>query len=242
MARKNLFISLVLASFLFVGLLLAFSPITINISRAIKVTPDTKVEMHDVVRVNYTLYVGVPIVDNQEGVVYVEDPDVIKEENVPEKIKTEFPDIWAPPNVGFMEGMLGMKAGEEKTHPVDSESGKGFTNVSDPYYGEDLFYVIRLKEILLDSSSSTTTLFDNPLFILFVVLIGLVISILIILRIQRYSRSHDLFGLKIKCNVCGNIANAKCGNPGCNTPYCKKCFLENNRCELCHSNTMVPLK
>jgi hypothetical protein len=196
--------------------------------------------MYDVVHVNYTLFIVNVKVDNQEGTIYVEDPDIIDKVGVPNTIIEEFPDVFAPPNLGFVEGLLGMKAGtEEKNHLVEFSSGKAFNNVTDPHYGDDLFYVIRLEEILLDASEPSVTLFDLPFFVPLVVLMCLVIFILIILRIQRYSRTHSLFGLKTKCNSCGNTANVMCGNSGCNTPYCKSCFLEQGRCEVCHSNTMV---
>lgn len=242
MAPKNLYRSLVLTSFLFIGFLLAFSPSLINTSRAIEVTPDSKVEMHDVVHVNYTLFIGKDKVDDQEGTIYMEDPDIIDKEGVPNTIIEEFPDVFAPPNLGFVEGLLGMQAGIEKNHLVEFSSGKAFNNATDPHYGKDLFYVIRLKEILLDASKTSTTLLDLPFFVPLVVLIGLVFFLVIILRIQRYSRTHNLFGLKNKCNSCGNIANVMCGNSGCNTPYCKSCFSKQGRCEVCHSNTMVNLR
>ncbi|MFX1285731.1 MAG: hypothetical protein ACFFB5_18975 [Promethearchaeota archaeon] len=243
MVFKNLYKSLVLTSFLLIGFFLAFSLNIVSTTKAIEVTPDTKVGMHDVVLVNYTLWVGKERVDDQEGTIYVEDPDVINElGGVPNSIIDEYPEIYAPPNLGFVEGLLGMKAGEEKPWEVPFSSGKAFNNVTDSYYGDDLFYVIRLIEILHDASNPSGTLFDIPFFIPLVVLIGLVIFLLIILRIQRYSRTHDLFRLKKKCFTCGNIADVMCGNPGCSTPYCKRCFLDKNGCEVCHSNTMVPLK
>lgn len=242
MALKNLYIVMVLASFIFIGLLSPSPPSLISTSKAIEVTPDTKVEIHDVVIVNYSLWILNQRVDDQEGTIYVENPDVIKSEGVPNSVIDEFPDVFSPPNVGFMEGMLGMKAGEEKSLEVFFSSRKAFNNVTDPYYGEDLFYVIRLKKILLDASKPSTTLFDLPFFIPLVVLIGLVFFLLIVLRIQRYSRAHNLFSLKNKCNSCGNIANVMCGNSGCNTPYCKSCFLKRGRCEVCNSNTMVTLR
>ncbi|UCG90067.1 MAG: hypothetical protein JSU57_06285 [Candidatus Heimdallarchaeota archaeon] len=241
MALENLFRSLVLTSFLFIGFLLVFSPSLVSTSRAIEVTPDTKVEMYDVVRVNYTLWIENDIVDDQEGTIYVEDPEIIDKEGVPNTIIEEFPNVYAPPNLGFVEGLLGMKAGDEKSWQVLFSSGKAFNNDTDPYHREDLFYIIRLKKILLDASKPPTTLFDIPIFMPLVFLISLVILLLIILRIQRYSRTHDLFRLKKKCLSCRNIADVMCGNPGCNTPYCKKCFLEKNGCEVCHSNTMVPI-
>ncbi|MHA2202344.1 MAG: hypothetical protein ACW991_01525, partial [Candidatus Hodarchaeales archaeon] len=182
------------------------------------------------------------IVDDQEGPIYVEDPDVIERVGVPESIIEEFPDVFAPPNLGFVEGILGMRAGEEKSYNIEWETGKAFNNVSDIHYGEDLFYQIRVKRILLDASTPPGTLTDLPFFVPLVVLTGLLITLLILLRIQRYSRTHNLFRLKKKCYYCRKIANVMCGNPGCTTPYCKQCFLENNGCDLCHSNTMIPLK
>ncbi|MFW9903999.1 MAG: hypothetical protein ACFFFH_06670 [Candidatus Thorarchaeota archaeon] len=242
MVLKNLPKSLGFTVFLVMSIIVASSPTIIDLSHAIDVTPDTRVEMHDVVLVNYTLWIEENIVDNQEGSIYVEDPDVIEQVGVPESIIEQFPDVFAPPNLGFVEGILGMRAGEEKNHRIEWTSGKAFNNVSEDYYGKDLFYHIILKKILLDASTPPVTIFDLPFFMPLVILTGLLIILLIILRIQRYSRTHDLFRLKKKCYYCRKIANVMCGNPGCNTPYCKKCFLENNGCDLCHSNTMIPLK
>ncbi|MFX0016891.1 MAG: hypothetical protein ACFFB2_17690 [Promethearchaeota archaeon] len=238
--NKLLLLSLILYS----SLVLAVSQLNISSCKAIEVTPTTRVGWHDVVVVNYTLW----ILEDEEpplvGTIYVENPDIIEQEGVPESIIEEFPDVYAPPNLGFVEGILGMKAGEEKNWEVPFSSGKAFNNATkDPdYYGKDLFYQIRLKEILLDASIPPSTLLDLPFFLPLVGLIGLLISLLIILRIQRYSRTHNLFGLKKKCYSCRKLAEVRCGNSACSTHYCKKCFLNNNMCDVCHSNTMVPIK
>ncbi|MFX0125678.1 MAG: hypothetical protein ACFFAE_18790 [Candidatus Hodarchaeota archaeon] len=236
--QKSVIITLILA----ISFLLVYSPMIIDTSQAIDVTPNTKVEMHDVVRVNYTLWIEENIVDNQEGPIYVEDPDVIEQDGVPESIIEEFPDVFAPPNLGFVEGVLGMKAGEEKSYSVEWASGKAFNKINDTHYGKDLFYLIRIKKILLDASTPRVTLLDIPFIVPLFISILLLITLFIILRIQRYSRTHDLFRLKKKCYYCGKIAKVMCGNLGCTTPYCKQCFLDNNGCDLCQSNTMIPLK
>lgn len=207
-------------------------------SDAIDITPDTRVEMEDVVIVNYTLWVENTRADDQEGTVYVVDPD----QPVPNNIIEQYPDIRVPPNVGFREAMLGMVAGGYKQVDITPTSGKGFTNVSDPFYGKLLTYQIRLIEILYDSSSPPVTITDLPFFTPLMIIVTLVLAILIFLRIQRYSRDHNPFGFKKMCFSCKTkVASIKCGNSGCNTPYCKECFLETG-CKLCHSNTMVPLK
>jgi hypothetical protein len=242
MALKNFPKSIIITLILAISFFMIYSPLIIDTCQAIDVTPNTKVDWHDVVRVNYTLWIEADIVDNQEGPIYVEDPDKIEQDGVPESLIEEFPDVFAPPNLGFVEGVLGMKAGEEKTHTIRWESGKAFNKINDSHYGEDLFYQIRVKRILLDASTPRGTLMDIPFLVPLVILIGLLITILIILRIQRYSRTHNLFRLKKKCYYCGKIANVMCGNLGCTTPYCKQCFLDNNGCDLCHSNTMIPLK
>lgn len=253
MTPKNRHQSLSLTLLLILGLLLTFSPSVINICKAIDVTPNTRVGLHDVVHVNYTMWAEKTVVDGEEGIVYVENPDIIEKEGVPESIFTDYPAIFAPPNVGFQKALIGMKAGEIKN--VTIEGSEGFTNASDPYviqireehginiYRKELYYEIRLKEILLDASTPTVTLMDLPFFIPLVILLSLLIFILIILRIQRYSRTHNLFSIRTKCYSCqSNVADVMCGNVGCNTLYCKTCFLKNNRCEVCHINTMVPRK
>ncbi len=236
MTIRNLNSKLFIALLLFIGLFSWFSPNVIKISHAIEVTPETIVEMNDVVIVNYTLWIVNDRMDDQEGTVYVADPD----ELVPGSIIEEFPDIRVPPNVGFRKALLGMKAGETKDVPIAPE--EGFTNISDPFYGRPLFYNIRLIKILLDATVPQTTLLDLPFFIPLVILVCSIIILLVILRIQRYSRTHNLFGLKTKCFNCENIAVVKCGNLDCNVPYCKRCFFKNNRCDVCGSNTIVPLK
>ena len=203
----------------------------------LEVTPNTTVELKDVVIVNYTLYIDTDIIDKQEGIVYVEDPD----KPVPGKIIEQFPNIRVPPNIGFLEGLIGMKANENKTLEVLSDSGKAFNNFSDPLYGEDLFYQIILLEILLDATILPLTIFNIPFFDFMIGLTVIVILIIIFFRIQRYSQSHNLFGLKPKCIICHQYAEGKCGNPACNTTYCKKCFREKG-CVKCQSNTLVPIK
>ncbi|MHA1330995.1 MAG: hypothetical protein ACTSR2_07955, partial [Candidatus Hodarchaeales archaeon] len=192
-------------------------------------------EIGDVVVVNYTLIVDTVKVDNQEGIVYVEDP----EQKVPDKIVAEYPDIYKVPNIGFMEGLLGMRAGQNKTWEVPSS--KGFTNVSDPLYGENLFYIIFLKEILYDASVPPITLTDLPFLPLITILVGMLIAIVLYFRIKRFAHSHNILGLNKLCSVCGLPAEVKCGNPLCNTLYCRKCFQQKG-CRVCHSNKMLAIK
>ena len=116
MALKNFPKSLGFIIFLVISFVMTFSLTGIDLCQAVDVTPNTKIEMHDVVRVNYTLWIEENIVDNQEGPIYVENPDVIEQIGVPESIIEQFPDVFAPPNLGFVEGILGMRAGEEKSH------------------------------------------------------------------------------------------------------------------------------
>ncbi|MFX0171228.1 MAG: hypothetical protein ACFE9L_04855 [Candidatus Hodarchaeota archaeon] len=206
---------------------------------AIEVTPDTVVEMDDVLLLNYTLWVDNEIDTQLDGTVYVHDP---ADSKVPSEINETFPEIHTPPNLGFMEALLGMKAGETKNVDIPFNSGKGFNNISYYLYGKDLFYRIYLKEILLDASKSPVTLFDLPFFIPLVILMISFIAFIIILRMQRYSRTHNILRLKTRCYSCKGLAKIKCGNSGCNTPYCKRCFVQNNGCTVCQSNTMIPLK
>ena len=236
MTTKKQSYAIIILSIISISLLLFFLPTKpVN---AIEVTPDTRVDMKDVVVVNYTLWVDSVREDDQEGTVYVVDPD----QPVPNSIIEDYPDIKVPPNVGFREEMIGMRAGDNKSVDIPENSEKGFTNVSDPFYGKKLSYTIRMKEILYDSSLPPFTLFDIPFLIPFLILVAFILFILVILRIQRVRRSHHLFMKKQECYRCNkSTATVKCGNSGCNTLYCKECFLEGG-CKLCHSNTMVPLK
>ncbi|MHA2075145.1 MAG: hypothetical protein ACW97X_11040, partial [Candidatus Hodarchaeales archaeon] len=227
--------SLMFISLFCFSLLLLSSPK--KLSYGIDVTPNTRVDLADVVNVNYTLWVENLREDDQEGTVYVINPD----QPVPTSIIDDFPDIRVPPNVGFREAMMGMKAGDSKNVDIYASSGKGFNNFSDPFFGKDLYYQIRLKEILLDSSSPPLTPFDIPFFTPLLILFSLILVILIILRIQRFNKSHNIFGLKRQCYICKKIATVKCGNSGCEIPYCKECFLERG-CRLCNSNMMIPLR
>lgn len=214
-----------------------FFPTTVSI--AIEVTPDTFVEIGDVVVLNYTLWVESQIDDIQNGTVYVQDPT---DSTVPNDIYEIYPDIHTPPNLGFMKALINMKAGYTKTVDIPFSSGEAFNNISDRLYGEDLFYQIHLQKILLDASELPTTLFDLPFFIPFVIFITLLIIALIGFRIRRFSSTHDFLGLKKKCHSCKGLANVQCGNRGCNTPYCKICFVQNNGCLVCRNNSMVPLR
>ncbi|MFX0149332.1 MAG: hypothetical protein ACFFAJ_00990 [Candidatus Hodarchaeota archaeon] len=205
---------------------------------AIEITPETVVEMDDVVLLNYTLWVDNTIDTQLNGTVYVHDP---ADSKVPSEINKSFPDIHTPPNVGFMEALLGMKAGDTKNVDIPFNSGKGFNNISYYLYGKDLFYKIYLQKILLDASKSPVTLFDLPFFIPLMVLAISFIALIIILKVQRYSHTHNILGLKTRCHSCKSLAEIRCGNSGCRTPYCKSCFVQNKRCMVCQSNTMIPL-
>ncbi|MHA1971596.1 MAG: hypothetical protein ACTSW1_01315 [Candidatus Hodarchaeales archaeon] len=230
--NKPLFIFLVLiASFLIPSIFI----IPFAECAASEISPDTIVELGDVVVVNYTLIVDTVEADNQEGTVYVEDPS----NKVPDKIVAEYPDIFKVPNIGFLEGLLGMRSGQNKTWEVPSS--KGFTNTSDPLYGENLFYIIFLKEILYDASVPPITLTDLPFLPLITFIVVVLLSIIIYFRIKRFVHSRNILGLKKYCSICGLPAEVRCGNSACNTLYCRKCFQEKG-CRICHSNKMVSLK
>lgn len=231
-AKLFLFLILLVNSTLLSNSLFRIIPI-----EALEVTPNTTVDFKDVIIVNYTLYIGTDIIDKQEGIVYVEDPD----KKVPGKIVGQFPDIRVPPNIGFLEGLLGMKANETKTLEVLFDSGKAFNNFSDPLYGMDLFYEIRLLEILLDATILPFTIFNIPFIDILIGIVVIVILIIVFFRVKRYNQSHNLFGLKPKCYICHQYAEGRCGNPACNTRYCKRCFREKG-CIKCQSNTLVPIK
>jgi hypothetical protein len=222
-------------------LLLLLIPISgrkISLNCALEVTADTRIELNDVVKLNYTLWVELTIVEQQNGTVWIHDPG---DPNAPSELYEQFPDLTVPPNLGFLEGILGMKAGDNKTFDVEFESGKAFNNETDPYFSEDLTYQVVIFEILLDSTEDPTTLFDIPFFLPFLYLLLFLLTIIIYYRIKRFSQARNLFGSKIVCHTCGEFATVQCGNPSCNTPYCKDCFVKNNHCNVCHSNKMIPL-
>jgi hypothetical protein len=209
----------------------------IHLNSAIDVTPDTIVELDDVVILNYTLWVKEVIVEQQNGTLWVHDPSDPK---APSELYEQFPDLTVPPNVGFLNGILGMKAGSTRTFDVSFLSGEAFNNDSDPFYFEDLFYQVTLSEILLDVTEIPTTLFDLPFFVPFLFLLLLLVSIIIYYRIKKFGQSRNLFRSKIVCTSCDAPATVQCGNPSCNTLYCKNCFIKNNHCTLCNSNKMIP--
>lgn len=223
---------------IFIGLILPLQTSSPDVT-AIDVTPDTVVEREDVVKLNYTLWIGVGG-DNEtvNGTVWVHDPN---DPEAPNDLVQQFPDLTVPPNIGFMKGILGMKAGQMKTFDVFANSGEGFTNESEVGYDEDLFYQVYLLEILLDSTEPPFTLFDLPFFLPLVIFITGILVIIIYYRAKRYSKKHNVFGFKTRCYSCGAIATVKCGNLSCNTPFCKDCFIKNNKCEACSSNKLVPL-
>jgi hypothetical protein len=211
----------------------------ISLNSALDVTSSTRIEKNDVVILNYTLWVETAIVEQQNGTVWVHDPN---DPNAPNELYEQFPDLTVPPNVGFLNGILGMRAGENKTIYVQFLSGEAFNNITDPFHGEDLFYLVEISEILLDVTEIPTTFFDLPFVIPLLFLILILLSVIIYYRIKRYGQSRNLFGSKTVCHSCGTLATVQCGNPSCNTPYCKNCFITSNHCKLCSSNKMVPLK
>jgi hypothetical protein len=207
--------------------------------KALEVTPDTLIELNDVVVLNYTLWVESVIDDIQNGTVYVHDPS---DSTVPADLFEQYPDIHTPPNVGFMEGIIGMRAKETKTITIPAFSKKGFTNTSDRLYGKELFYQIYIHKILLDATTLPFTLFDLPFFLPLTGGLFIFIVILTYFRIRRLASTRDLLGRKTRCLSCGDLAEVQCGNLGCISPYCKKCFIDNHGCTICSSNTMTPLK
>ena len=234
MACKFILLYLIL-----LGVFLQTHPSIITDIQAIEVTPDTVVEPNDVVKLNYTLWIGAgDPVEQQNGTVWVHDPD---DPIAPSELYEEFPDLFVPPNLGFMENILGMKADSLRTFDILFSSGKAFNNASDPFYHQDLTYQVYLEAILLDATVSPLTPFDIPFILPLFILIAFLLLIIIYYRIKRFNRAHNILGSKTMCFSCGNPANVKCGNPSCHTPYCKVCFINNVTCKICNSNKMVRL-
>ena len=233
MNRKIIFLALI-----FVGIYLQNCSIVFTDVRALEVTPDTTVGLNDVVKLNYTLWIGVNPVDEQNGTVWVHDPD---DPNAPSELYEQFPDLFVPPNIGFMENIIGMKAKTNRTFDILFSSKKAFNNITDPWYHQDLTYQVYLEKILLDATELPFTLLDIPFFVPLFLLFIFLIVIIIYYRIKRFNKSHNILGSKTICHSCGNSATVKCGNASCHTLYCKNCFIKNVHCEICNSNKMIPL-
>lgn len=239
MDRRS-FLPLIFFSFL----IIPASSGSIQLSNAIDVTPDTLVELNDVVKLNYTLWIETEVVERQNGTVWVHDPN---DPNAPNELYELYPDLTVPPNVGFLKGILGiydgvyMKAGDTKTFNVFFIDGEAFNNETDPFHNEDLFYQVTISEILLDATEIPKTLFDLPFVVPFLFFLLILLSIIVYYRIKRYGQSRNIFGSKTVCNSCNALATVMCGNPSCSTPYCKNCFIKNNHCTVCNSNKMIPL-
>jgi len=230
---------IILLFLIFIGIYFQNCTIILNEVNALEITPDTIVELGDVVKLNYTLWIGAgDPVEQQNGTVWVHDPD---DPNAPSEIYEQYPDLFVPPNVGFMENIIGMRADTYKTFDILFISEKAFNNVTDPWYHEDLTYLVYLEEILLDATTLPFTPLDIPFLIPIFLLIVFLVLVIIYYRIKRFNASHNILGSKTKCSSCGNPATVKCGNPSCNTLYCKNCFINNVHCIICNSNKMIPL-
>ena len=212
----------------------------ISITYALEVTPETIVEREDVVKLNFTAWAvtNTDINETANGTLWVHDPN---DPRAPNELYERFPDLHVPPCEGFVDNILGMRAGDDRTFTVYWDDGNAINNVSDRFYHHDILYLVYLKEILLDVSEPPFTPFDIPIFLPFMLFFVFLVFIIIFFRLKRFSQSYALFGQKISCFSCNSKATVKCGNPSCNTPYCKDCFLRNNGCETCNSNKMVPL-
>jgi hypothetical protein len=212
----------------------------ISITQALEVTPETVVELEDVVRLNFTAWAvnHLEINETANGTVWVHDPN---DPRAPNELYEQFPDLHVPPCQGFVDEILGMRAGDNRTFTVYWDDGNAINNVSDRFYHHDILYRVRLYEILLDATDPPFTPFDIPIFLPFMLFLVFLVIIIVYFRIRRFSKSYGLFSQKTKCFSCNSKATVKCGNPSCNTPYCKECFLRNNRCESCNSNRMIPL-
>ena len=233
---------IILLFMIFLGIYLQNGTFTFTDVHALEVTPDTKVGLNDVVKLNYTMWIlggepGDPV-EQQNGTVWVHDPD---DPNAPSELYEQYPDLFVPPNIGFMEGIIGMKADTNRTFNILFSSEKAFNNATDPFYHEDLFYYVYLDEILLDATVLPFTLLDIPFFLPLFLLIVFLTFIIIFYRIKRFNKSHNILGSRTICHSCGNPATVKCGNASCHTLYCKNCFIKNVHCEICNSNTMIPL-
>jgi hypothetical protein len=140
-----------------------------------------------------------------------------------------------------MNGILGMRAGEARTFDVDFSTGDAFNNESDELFGKDLVYRVYIKEILLDVTEPPFSILDIPFIIPFSLLFAILILAFIFQRTDAYSKFQTYLGRNPVCFSCNSVATVKCGNPNCNTLFCKECFIKENHCSVCKSNKMLPL-
>ena len=119
----------------------------ISISHALEVTPETAVELEDVVRLNFTAWAMTERTVNEtaSGTLWVHDPD---DPRAPNELYEQFPDLHVPPCQGFVSEILGMRAGDDRTFTVYWDEGNAINNVSDRFYHYDILYLVYLHEIL----------------------------------------------------------------------------------------------
>jgi hypothetical protein len=146
--------------------------------------------------------------------------------------------------VGFYEGLLGMKIGEDKVIIVPPN--KGYTNPTgdlntDKLIGETLVFNVHIfgivKNIRSQGSSSDGDLFDK--IVQGVKVVGIIALIAFV--------SIGLYGLRAKtttpaclhCKSLGRSTNAEGKCSKCGSTYCRASF--GRGCPNCKSNSFIPL-
>jgi len=150
----------------------------ISITYALEVTPETIVEREDVVKLNFTAWAvtNTDINETANGTLWVHDPN---DPRAPNELYERFPDLHVPPCEGFVDNILGMRAGDDRTFTVYWDDGNAINNVSDRFYHHDILYLVYLKEILLDVSEPPFTPFDIPIFLPFMLFFVFLVFIII---------------------------------------------------------------
>lgn len=130
--------------------------------------------------------------------------------------------------------LVGLRIGEEDEFTVTAFEA-GITDPEYPLYQADLFYQVKLLEVLIDNQVDIIPEVEltDP-----IIVAGITIFLGIIIGLFYYKIPQKAFnGIVVmrtaKCSVCGSPSDVVCGNVKCRSIICRNCFQEHNGCPHC---------
>ena len=130
--------------------------------------------------------------------------------------------------------LIGLRIGEEDEFTIPAYE-VGITDSDDPLHNADLFYQVRLIEILYDSQVKTIPeleLTDPIVLITGSIILGILIGLLYY-KIPQKVLAGIIVMRTDKCSVCDSASDVVCGNIKCRSIICRNCFQEHNGCPHC---------
>ena len=130
--------------------------------------------------------------------------------------------------------LVGLRIGEEDEFTVTAEEAD-ITDPEYPLYEADLFYQVKMLEMLYDAKVEPIPELEitDPIVIMSLVILGAAIVGLFYVKVPHKIYKYIIMVGTDKCSVCGEPSDVICGNVKCRSVICRSCFQKHNGCPHC---------